>query len=186
MDYLCRGAECIRLYSEYVDAVDYIKNELISEDFHMELIQGIETRRSIRGFKSDPVPDDIVEKILHTAIKSPSYMNTQPWEVDVIVGVKKDALSRILHAKASSDVPQNPDIPVPEAWPANLEKRFRDHAARRLESLGVDRTDDVQRRQQRMENFRFYGAPCVLIVSIDSTLSGWSIFEAGLFTQSLI
>ncbi len=35
-------------------------------------------------------------------------------------------------------------------------------------------------------NFEFYGAPCALFLFIDAALGEWSIFDAGLFTQSLI
>ena len=52
----------------------------------MELLEGIETRRSCRAFKPTPIKKEILEKILKAASKSPSYTNTQPWEVAVVTG----------------------------------------------------------------------------------------------------
>jgi F420 biosynthesis protein FbiB-like protein len=39
----------------------------------------LQTRRSIRRFKPDPVPDPVIEKILHTATFAPSAHHRQPW-----------------------------------------------------------------------------------------------------------
>ena len=61
----------------------------------MELLEGIETRRSYRAFKSTDVSRETIERILQAAGKSPSYKNTQPWEVAVVRGKKKEELSGI-------------------------------------------------------------------------------------------
>ncbi|MGC8856376.1 MAG: nitroreductase family protein [Anaerolineae bacterium] len=37
------------------------------------------TRRTIRRFKPDPVPDSVIQRILATAIHAPSAHNLQPW-----------------------------------------------------------------------------------------------------------
>ena len=74
----------------------------------MELMEEIETRRSSRAFKPTPIPKDVMEKILLTAGRSPSCTNTQPWEVAVVGGRKKDELSKIIFelAKASKQLAQ--------------------------------------------------------------------------------
>lgn len=62
----------------------------------MDLYEAIEGRRSIRRFKSDPVPKDILEKILHMAIWAPSGMNLQNWFFLVVAGDQKDNLVEIV------------------------------------------------------------------------------------------
>lgn len=151
----------------------------------MELLQGIETRNSVRGFKSTPVPEATIRKILTAASRSPSYKNTQPWEVAVVTGRKRDELSKMLLELASSHVPSNSDISTPTSWPAELDRRARDHGARRFRALGIERDDAEGREELRLRNFRFYGAPCALFLFMDSTLGAWSILDMGLFTQSL-
>ena len=69
----------------------------------MDLLEGIETRRSYRAFKSDSIPGETISKILEIAGRSPSYTNTQPWEVAVVSGDKKEELSRILCNMYESD-----------------------------------------------------------------------------------
>ena len=49
-------------------------------------------RRSIRGFLDKPVPMDLIKEILTLAMRSPSSMNTQPWNFTVVTG---EPLNRI-------------------------------------------------------------------------------------------
>src|SRR5215216_5009339 len=44
----------------------------------------LRTRRSIRRFKPDPVPDSVLQNILATATYSPSAHNRQPWRFVII------------------------------------------------------------------------------------------------------
>jgi len=152
----------------------------------MELLEGIATRRSLRGFKSTPIPGETMEKLFEAVRNSPSYTNTQPWEVAVVSGRKKDELSKILYDLAAKKAATNPDIPMPQAWPPEMEKRTGEHGARRLAALGVARDDAEEREKLRLMNFEFYGAPCVLFLFMDSTLTAWSIFDMGLFAQNVI
>jgi len=47
-------------------------------------MQIIKKRRSIRSFKSDPVPEEDLEKILDSARWAPSSANSQPWDIVVV------------------------------------------------------------------------------------------------------
>ncbi len=153
----------------------------------MELLEGIETRRSFRAFKSTPISSEIIVRILKAAGKSPSYCNTQPWEVAVVSGEKREKLGGILFDLSKSEVPPNPDIPMPKTWPPELEKRNREHhEARRFCAIGIERGNEQQRKESRLLNFTFYGAPSVLFLFMDSTLGSWSIFDMGIFTQSIV
>jgi nitroreductase len=49
-------------------------------------------RWSCRGFRPDPVPRPVVERLLTAAQRTPSWSNVQPWQVSVISG---DALRRL-------------------------------------------------------------------------------------------
>ena len=45
----------------------------------MELTKAIKERRSIRRYKSDPVPHQVIQEILENAVWAPSAQNLQPW-----------------------------------------------------------------------------------------------------------
>jgi nitroreductase len=152
----------------------------------MEILEGIKTRRSIRGFKPNPITREVMEKILEAASNSPSYTNTQPWEVVVVGGKKKNELGRKLLELATVNAPTSSDLPMPKTWPSALEERSQEHGARRLSTLGVGRQDKEGREKLRLMNFEFYGAPYAVFLFIDGSLGEWSIFDMGLFTQNLI
>ncbi|MFC1965456.1 nitroreductase [Chloroflexota bacterium] len=152
----------------------------------MELLEGIDTRRSSRAFTITPVPKVVIKDILQAASKSPSYTNTQPWEVAVVCGQKKDELSKIIFELASEKAATSSDIPMPQGWPLEIGQRQREHGARRLEAIGIAREDKEGRENLRLMNFKFYGAPCVIFFFMDRTLGDWSIFDMGLFVQNFI
>ena len=54
-------------------------------------------RRSIRGYKPDPVPKSLIAEIIGLAMRAPSSMNTQPWNFYVITG---EPLNRIQIGRA--------------------------------------------------------------------------------------
>ena len=55
----------------------------------MELLQAIKERRSIRKFKPEPIPRELLEQLVKNAMWAPSGMNTQPWKFIVLTGQKK-------------------------------------------------------------------------------------------------
>ncbi len=152
----------------------------------MDIIEGLLSRRSTRAFKPDPVSRALIEKILSAALRSPSYMNTQPWEPAVVTGKRLGALSRTLLDLADHDAPCSSDMPLPPPWPPALEQRLLDHAARRAGHIGIDLADPKARKELRINNFKFYGAPCVIFLFQDRSLGPWSILDAGIFVQSLL
>jgi nitroreductase len=152
----------------------------------MEMMKGIKTRRSIRAFAPKRIPKAVMKKILQAASASPSYTNTQPWEVVVVSGKKKTTLAAKLVKLASAKAPATPDILSTKNWPPALEERSREHGARRFNSLKIARDDQAGREKQRLMNFEFYGAPCAVFLFMDTSLGEWSIFDMGLFTENLI
>jgi len=152
----------------------------------METLEAIETRRSTRSFRPDPIPDDVMNKLLQAVSTSPSYTNTQPWEVVVVSGQKKNELAEKLLSLATAKAPTYADLPIPKGWPAGMDERSREHGARRLSTLGLARDDAEGREKLRLMNFEFYGAPCAVFLFMDGSLGEWSIFDMGLFSQNLI
>ncbi len=54
------------------------------------LFEAIYSQRAIRRLKPDPVPDELIHKLIEAATKAPSGGNTQPWSFVVI----RDAASK--------------------------------------------------------------------------------------------
>ena len=52
----------------------------------MDLTEAIKGRRSIRKYKPDPVPEEVLQKVMEAVRWSPSWANTQCWEVIIVRG----------------------------------------------------------------------------------------------------
>ncbi len=61
----------------------------------MDLYEAIQGRRSVRRFRPDPVPREVIERIVEMAMWAPSGMNLQNWYLVVVSGGRKDALVQI-------------------------------------------------------------------------------------------
>lgn len=151
----------------------------------MEIVEVIKTRKSVRGFLPKPVPQPVLEEMLALAGRSPSWANTQPWEVTVIGGEVMEQLKAALVQAMTSGTPSAPDLPYPRFDEPYL-SRARDSGRRTQELLGIGREDKEKRDQWTLKGYRFFDAPNGLIFCLDEKLAQWSLLDLGLFIQSLI
>jgi len=64
----------------------------------METVEAIFTRRSIREYAAQAVPDELVQELLAAAMQAPSAGNQQPWHFIIVTERKQlDALTGVLH-----------------------------------------------------------------------------------------
>jgi nitroreductase len=61
----------------------------------MDVIQAIETRQSMGRVKQDPVPKELVERILESAVHAPNHRLTEPWRFHVFTGKGRGELARV-------------------------------------------------------------------------------------------
>ena len=64
----------------------------------MEALQAISGRRSHRAYKADPIPEEVMDRILTAALESPSARNRQPWHFTVC---RDAALIQEVHDEAA-------------------------------------------------------------------------------------
>ena len=73
-----------------------------------ETLNTILTRRSIRNYKPEQIPDDILKQIIDAGLHAPSAMGRQPWHLVVVRGFDKIAeVDREVKA-ATARMPDNP------------------------------------------------------------------------------
>jgi nitroreductase len=60
----------------------------------MDFEELVQSRRSVRGFKKEPVPRAVIEAIIDVAKRAPSSMNTQPWHIHVLTGEPLERVRR--------------------------------------------------------------------------------------------
>jgi nitroreductase len=145
----------------------------------------IRSRRSVRAFRSDPVPKHLLMEVIETARAAPSNFNSQPWRVYLLAGKAKQALGEAIvkayHANAMA-----PFSPFPQPMPADCAARVDDFGLRYYSALGIDRSDTTARARQTGRNYVFFDAPVGMIFTIHAAMTKHSWLDCGLFLQTLI
>ena len=151
----------------------------------MELLEAIQNRKSIRKFKPDPVPRVMLEEILQAAVRAPSAINTQPWECWVAGGETLQRLGGDLYGEAVKGRQPRADFVLSETWKDVYWNRMRENGKGLFGLLGIARHDKEKRSAFVLSMQRFFGAPQVIFLCLDSSLGDYSIFDCGCFTQNI-
>lgn len=150
--------------------------------------EAIATRRSVRAFLPDPVPEQTVREMVTAASRSASGGNLQPWRLYVLAGAAREALVRAVEER-SAEKPFG-DGPEYDIYPRDLTEPYvarRGAVAHGMYALlGIARDDRAARAAQMQENFRFFGAPVGMILTIDRQMGPPQFSDLGIFLQSLM
>lgn len=152
----------------------------------MNIIEAIETRKSIRDFKPDEVPREIIRKILETASRAPSAMNSQPWEFTVVAGTTLDKVKEGFLKKVRAGEKARPEWTF-AGWPRESVYRTRqvELAKGLFKLMGIEREDTAKRMEWVERGYGFFNAPVAVIICVDRMLEeGTPIFDIGLVTQT--
>lgn len=137
-------------------------------------------RFSCRGYRSDPVPRSTIERIVSLAQRSPSWCNAQPWQLCIVGGAALERMRDALPRHVATHAPC-PDFTWPEAYHGVYQERRRACGFGLYEAVGVARGDKAAAERQRIENFRFFGAPHVAIVTTDAALGLYGAVDCGAY-----
>ncbi len=153
----------------------------------MNIIEAIRTRKSIRDFTTDPVPQHILKKIIEVASRAPSAENSQPWEFTVVAGKILDTIRKANIEKLKSKAPLHPDLPAKGLPRDSVYRRRQIEIAKQLFALMDIPREDLEKRDRWMElGFRYFNAPAAIIISMDRSLHyPRPIFDIGSVTQTI-
>ncbi|RJX30249.1 MAG: nitroreductase [Oxalobacter sp.] len=148
----------------------------------------IQSRRSIRAFRPDPVSQDAIQQILEVASRAVSAGNMQPWRVYVLTGA---SLKRVVDAVCQAfDTEPEKHTSEYEYLP---KKNFEPYLSRRRKIglamyslLGIERGDAERMRLQHRRNFEFFGASVGLIFTMDRKLPAACFMDQGAFWQNIM
>ncbi len=149
----------------------------------------VASRRSTRGYKTDPVPRELMEEIIAVAKRAPSSMNTQPWNFHAITGpplelIREGNTERML-AGASVDR----EIKMSgHGYQGIHRERQIEIAIQLFEAMGIERDDKERRQDWVMRGFRQFDAPVSVVVTIDKELADDTVahFDCGAATYGLV
>ncbi|HSQ71763.1 MAG TPA: nitroreductase [Rubrivivax sp.] len=152
--------------------------------------EAITSRHSVRAFLPKPVPRETIEAMLAVAARAPSGTNTQPWQVHVLTGAAKQALSREIRAAHDDPVERAKHTEeyayYPTEWVSPYVDRRRKVGWDLYALLGIGKADKARMHAQHGRNYDFFDAPAGLIFTIDRVLRQGSWLDYGMFLQSFM
>lgn len=145
-------------------------------------------RRSIRGYQAKPVPRALIEEVLGLAMRSPSSMNTQPWNFTIVTG---DVLDRIRSGNTERNlagVPHSREFRIGQAFAGQHRDRQVGVAKQLFAAMGIEREDKEGRQDWVLRGFRQFDAPVCVIITYDRELadSDDTAFDCGAVTTALV
>ena len=151
----------------------------------MELIEAIQSRMSVRGYKPEPVPKQILSDILETAVRAPSSVNRQPWKFTVVAGEVLERLNLASIERLEAGEATHPEVPI-ETVPGVYKERQVALAIQLFQALGITREDKEKRNEWLKKGIRFFDAPAAIIVTVDNEAdSGLSLIDIGAVVQTI-
>lgn len=152
----------------------------------MEVIEAIRSRRSIRRFKPDPVPREVLEKLLENCRWAPSSRNTQPWELLILGGKVMEEVKARLTEKVKAKAKVNLDVSAPDPPEPHITR-----AAEQTDRVdiyqfppGTEKLDE-KRAEYWINGGRFHNAPNGIFLCIERPLYPWAVFDSGIMAQTI-
>ena len=145
----------------------------------------VANRRSMRAFKSDPVPRAVIEAVMGGAQQAPSNCNTQPWFVHVVTGDTLEQLRATLPTQfAAGEVAL--DFPYDGQYDGVYKERQYASATALYDALGISRDEKAARNEWFMRNFTFFDAPAVAFFTLPSQFGLREACDLGMYAQTVM
>jgi nitroreductase len=158
------------------------------DDKTLDVYEAVDSRRSVRAFSNEPVPKQVLQRVLAAATRTPSSANLQPWQVYVVSGEPLAQLKRRATARArAGDAGDEREYPM---YPNDLVSPYRDRAfaaaAQRYAALGIERDDPARPKKIAALNADAFGAPVVLFCYLNQTMGPAQWADAGMYLQTVM
>jgi nitroreductase len=150
------------------------------------LDQILGSRSSCRGYLNKQVPRETIEDILRLSQRTPSWCNSQPWQLTITSGAATDKFREQLVAFVSRQGDASPDFQFPRDYTGAYLERRRESGFQLYNALGIPRGDKQAYNKQAMENFRFFGAPHVAIITTEEDLGIYGAVDCGAYVSTFV
>jgi nitroreductase len=162
----------------------------MTTDTHQTAQNVLETllheRFSCRGFRPDQVDRPTITRMLELAQRSPSWCNTQPWQVAITDGDSTDQLRAAILAHLNAGGTPQSEIPFPERYTGIYQQRRRECAWQLYDSVGIEHGDRAASAVQTLRNFSFFDAPHVAIITTEPDLGTYGALDCGVYVANLL
>ena len=159
----------------------------------MDVVQAIKERKSIRAFKPDQVPLDLLKEILEQAMRAPSWANTQPWEFAVVTGKKLKAIQESFVKRGAADLENlQSEVHRPYDFPEPYMSRIIKMQIKERRGRTSELTPE-EMEERMLTNFRHYGATTCIYLLIgrnylmqEKGINVWGMYDSGSVAQNIM
>ena len=152
----------------------------------MQLDEIVRARYSCRKYLPKPVPAAEIDAILDLAQRTPSWCNTQPWQLVLLGGAPLEKFREAMHAHARKGEPGTPDFAFPPRYEGVYRDRRKVCGVQLYQALGIGREDKAAAAEQSLENFRFFGAPHLALLTTEAELGVYGAVDCGLYVANFM
>jgi nitroreductase len=148
----------------------------------------VKGRRSIRGYKPDPVPKAVIREVIELAMRAPTSLNTQPWNFHVVSGAPLDRIREGNTERNLAGVPDSREFRTQGAYEGVHRERQIEIAKQLFGAMGIERHDKPARLDWVLRGFRQFDAPVSIVVTYDRSIHGGDIapFDCGGVANALV
>ncbi len=143
-------------------------------------------RHSCRAYLDRAVPRPVIRRVLDMASRTASDCNSQPWEVVLVGGAALERLRQAMYDNANAGAAFVTDIAPNGCYHGVYQERRRACGWALYESVGIARGDRAASQRQALENFRFFGAPHLAVISADATLGPRAAIDCGAYLMAFL
>lgn len=137
-------------------------------------------RHSCRGFLPDEIEKSTIEDIVAAAGRAPSWCNSQPWKTIITTPPETDNLRDALY-DAATTTEAKPDIEWPTRYTGAYKDRRRACGFQLYDALNIAKDDRAASTKQMLENYRFFGAPHMALITTEADLGPYGALDCGGF-----
>ena len=153
----------------------------------MDVRDAVVARRSIRGFRDQPVDLALVRRLAEAAARAPSGGNVQPWHIAIVGGAALARFKALMQERLASGVPETPAYAI---YPPALHSPYRERRFGVGEAMyayiGIARANRDARLAWFANNFNFFGAPAALFCTVDRVMGPPQWSDLGMYLQTLM
>ncbi len=156
--------------------------------------EAISSRHSVRAFLDRPVDPEIIKDILRVASRAPSGTNTQPWQVYVVSGKKRDEMVNRV-CQAQQEINAQPELAAqytetfayyPQKWISPFIERRRENGWGLYGLLNIQKGDREKMAAQQLRNFMLFDAPVGLYFTVHKAMGIGAKMDIAMMMQNVM
>lgn len=148
----------------------------------MDFEEVFNKERVTRKFTNRRVNEKLIAKIVEKAQQSPSLLNSQPWRAYTLMGEPLEELRKASKENIEAGVKAHED------FASMLSLNWDTFPSQNMATMGASQTYFFRNKLSLFTkaNNEMFNAPAIVFLTIPKTSPAWSVFDLGIFAQSIM